>query len=184
MTCIVGLAAAGKVFIGADSAGLAGLDMAVRADRKVFRNGEFIIGFTSSFRMGQLLAVKLAPPKYHPDVEPWRYMVEDFVEAVRRCLREGGFSKKADEVESGGHFLVGFRGRVFHIESDFQVGERVEGFDATGCGESFALGSLLETGRRIDLLEPRDRVLRALKAAETFSAGVRSPFHIEEAAFP
>jgi ATP-dependent protease HslVU (ClpYQ) peptidase subunit len=176
MTCIVGLAHQGRVIIGADSAGVAGLDMTVRADRKVFRNGEFIMGFTSSFRMGQLLAVKLSPPKYHPDVEPWRYMVDDFVENVRRCLRDGGFMRRDHDVEQGGDFLVGFRGRVFSIESDFQVGERVEGFDACGCGAPFALGSLAETSGTDD---PVDRVQSALKVAERFSAGVRGPFHVE-----
>lgn len=178
MTCIVGIAHQGKVWIGADSAGVAGLDMMVRADRKVFRNGEFIMGFTTSFRMGQLLAVKFTPPKYHSDVDVWRYMVEDFVEGVRTCLSTGGFASKNNNVESGGVFLVGFKGRLFKIEGDFQVGERMGGFDACGCGESYALGSLMET----EALEPRDRVRRALEAAEILSAGVKSPFYIEEAA--
>jgi ATP-dependent protease HslVU (ClpYQ) peptidase subunit len=176
MTCIVALAHEGRVIIGADSAGVDGLDMTVRADRKVFRNGAFIMGFTSSFRMGQLLAVKLSPPRYHPDVEPWRYMVDDFVEAVRTCLRTGGFMRKHDDAEAGGHFLVGFRSRVFSIEGDFQVGERAEGFDAAGCGAPFALGSLAETS---GIADPVDRVRSALAVAERFSAGVRGPFHIE-----
>jgi ATP-dependent protease HslVU (ClpYQ) peptidase subunit len=178
MTCIVGLAHEGRVYIGADSAGVGGLDMMVRADRKVFRNGAFIMGFTSSFRMGQLLWVKLSPPHRHPDVEVWRYMVGDFAEAVRTCLKTGGFTKTDNGVESGGNFLVGFEGRLFNIGGDFQVGERVDGFDAAGCGESYALGSLAETGG----LAPRERVLRALAAAERFSAGVRGPFFIEELA--
>lgn len=176
MTCIVGLAHEGRVIIGADSAGVAGLDMTVRADRKVFRNGNFIMGFTSSFRMGQLLAVKLSPPHYHPDVEPWRYMVDNFVEAARTTLRNGGFMSKHNDVEEGGHFLVGFRGRIFSIESDFQVGERVEGFDAAGCGAPFALGSLAETS---GIYDPVERVRNALIVAERFSAGVRGPFHVE-----
>jgi hypothetical protein len=177
MTCIVGVCHEGRVLIGADSAGIAGYDRTIRADRKVFKNGEFVMGFTSSFRMGQLLAVKLAPPHYHPDVDVWRYMVGDFVEAARACLRTGGFSEINNAVERGGIFLCGFRGRLFKIESDFQVGESVDGFDAAGCGESYALGSLAET----DGWALHDRVLHALSAAERFSAGVKGPFHIEEA---
>jgi hypothetical protein len=176
VTCIVGLAEGGKVYIGADSAGVdGGLSLGIRADRKVFRNGDFIMGFTSSFRMGQLLAVKLTPPRWHPEDDPWRYMVGDFIDAVRTCLTAGGYSSKNNNVETGGSFLVGFQKRLFHVESDFQVGERIDCFDATGCGESYALGSLSETKNE----KPKSRVLRALAAAERFSAGVKGPFHVE-----
>lgn len=51
MTCIVGLEHNGRVYIGADSAGVSGWDLTVRADKKVFRNGSFLFGFTDSFRM-------------------------------------------------------------------------------------------------------------------------------------
>ncbi|WP_245320978.1 hypothetical protein [Bradyrhizobium sp. NAS96.2] len=53
MTCIVGLVDKGQVFIGGDSAGVNAerLALVVRNDRKVFRNGDFVMGFTSSFRM-------------------------------------------------------------------------------------------------------------------------------------
>ena len=63
MTCIVGLVHEGTVFIGGDSAGVAGLSLVVRADEKVFRNGDFLMDFTTSFRMGQLL-------RYNPDSPP------------------------------------------------------------------------------------------------------------------
>ncbi|MDB5358883.1 MAG: hypothetical protein JWO51_180 [Rhodospirillales bacterium] len=175
MTCIVGIVHKGSVVIGGDSAGVGGYDMQIRADRKVFRNGSLIMGFTSSFRMGQLLAVKLTPPRHHPDDDLWRYMVGPFVDEVRTVLSAGGYSKKENNVEEGGCFLVGFRGRLFQIESDFQVGERTDGFSAVGCGEAYALGSLAETDGRA----PDVRVRRALAAAERFSAGVRGPFHIE-----
>ena len=41
MTCIVGLVHGGKVYMGGDSAGVGGYCLTVRADEKVFRNGEF-----------------------------------------------------------------------------------------------------------------------------------------------
>lgn len=176
MTCIVGVAHGGRVVIGGDSAGVAGLDLVVRADRKVFRNGPFIMGFTSSFRMGQLLAYKLDPPKRFPDADVMKFMVTDFIGAVRQCLKDGGFARRDNDVESGGHFLVGYEGRLFHIGGDYQVGENVCGYDATGCGESFAIGSLAET----EALDPLERVSHALAVAEKFSAGVRSPFHTLE----
>jgi ATP-dependent protease HslVU (ClpYQ) peptidase subunit len=173
MTCIVGLVHEGKVLIGGDSAGVGGLDIQNRKDVKVFTNGDFAMGCTTSFRMIQLLQYKLSPPKRHPDVDVMRFMVTDFVEEVRKLFRDGGFTTKDKEAENGGTFLVGHAGRLFRVDSDFQVGERADGFDSCGCGESYALGSLACTEGML----PRERVERALVVAARFSAGVRGPFH-------
>ena len=50
MTCIVGVAHKGAVYIGGDSAAVAGWALTCRADHKVFKNGDFVMGFTTSFR--------------------------------------------------------------------------------------------------------------------------------------
>ena len=175
MTCIVGLVHEGTVFIGGDSAGVAGLSLVVRADEKVFRNSDFLMGFTTSFRMGQLLRYSLEPPRRHPDDDIHQYMVVDFVNAVRRCLKAGGYASKEDEVESGGTFLVGYAGHLFTVDSDYQVGTPEDGFAAVGSGQHIALGALFATQGQAT---PRDRVLTALMSAERFNAGVRGPFHI------
>lgn len=176
MTCIVGLVHENTVLMGGDSAGVGGLDIQNRKDVKVFTNGDFICGCTSSFRMIQLLQFKLQAPKRHPDTDVMRFMVTDFVEDVRKLFREGGFTTKDKDVESGGTFLVGYAGRLFCIDSDFQVGERADGFDAVGCGAAYALGAMAASTST----PPRDRVLKALQVAERFSAGVRGPFVIVE----
>lgn len=176
MTCIVGLVDEGKVYIGGDSAGVAGLDIAGRADQKVFKVGEFIMGFTTSFRMGQLLKCSLTPPKRYTDNDIYKFMVTDFIDSVRKCLKNGGFAKKDNEVESGGTFLIGYSGRLFRIEDDYQVGENILPFDSCGCGQSFALGSFHATQNEKD---PMKRINMALEAAEEFSAGVKRPFTIQ-----
>jgi len=178
MTCIIGLLDKGGVYIGADSAGMAGYGLTVRADEKVFINGDFIMGFTSSFRMGQLLRYSLKPPKYHPDIDLNEYMVTDFINAVRDCLKTGGYAKKDKDAETAGVFLVGFKGRLFKVESDYQVGVSALAYDACGCGEDIALGSMYSNSS----LPPRERIQQALGAAEQFSAGVRHPFVIKELA--
>ena len=182
MTCIVGIAEGGTVWIGGDSAGVetGSLGLVARSDKKVFRNGNFVMGFTSSFRMGQLLAYKLSPPKRHADDDVMAYMVNDFIDAVRECLKKVGYAQKTNDEESGGTFLVGYAGRLFHVSGDYQVGESVHGFDACGCGEKIALGALYSTKGA----EPEKRLRHALTAAETFSAGVRSPFVIEQTDTP
>lgn len=176
MTCIVGLLHDDSVYIGGDSAGVAGYGLTVRADEKVFINGDFIMGFTSSFRMGQLLRYSLKPPKYHPDIDLTEYMVTAFVNAVRECLKTGGYAEKKEEKEKAGTFLVGFRGKLFKIDSDYQVGIPSQSFDACGCGEDIALGSMYSNSS----LLPIERITQALEAAEQFSAGVRRPFIIKQ----
>lgn len=176
MTCIAGLVHDGKIWIGGDSAGVGDYALTVRADRKVFVNDGFVMGFTSSFRMGQLLRHAFTPPRPQPDEDLDRFMVTSFVDGVRDCLKRGGYAEKHNEVETGGVFLVGHAGRLFRIDSDYQVGEAADGFDAVGCGSDIALGSLHSTANGF---APRERVRMALTAAERFSAGVRGPFHIE-----
>lgn len=175
MTCIVGLVEDGKVYIGGDSAGTAGWSLTIRKDAKVFRNGDFLIGGTSSFRMLQLLRYAFLPPAYDESTDLERYMATKFVDAVRETFKAGGFAQKTSDQESGGHFLVGFRGRLFHIESDYQAGEAVCGYDAAGCGADIALGALFATPS----MRPKKRLELALQAAEQHNAGVRGPFCIE-----
>lgn len=175
MTCIVAIAHGGKVYVGADSAGVCGLDLRVRADRKVFANGDFLMGFTTSFRMGQLLQHSLSPPKRRPDRDVLAFMSVEFVDAIRECLKHGGFAKKSSEQEEGGDFIVGYAGRIFTVHGDYQVAECSDSAAAVGCGSAYALGALFANRKR----SPRERVKEALLAAEAHSAGVRGPFYIE-----
>jgi len=172
MTAIVGLTRRGSVFIGGDSAGLCGLSLSVRADAKVFRNGGYLFGFTSSFRMGQLIRYALSLPE--PDGDLDRFMVTKFVDGLRDCLKSGGWARKEEEQELGGTFLVGVRGRLFTVYDDYQVAKAADGYAAVGSGDSVALGALYATAGRG--MRPRARIDLALRAAERFSAGVRGPF--------
>lgn len=184
MTCIVGLVHDGEVFIGGDSAGVADWNLTIRTDQKVFSNGPFIFGFTTSYRMGQLLRYSLEIPG-HPALASGKnleaYMVKNFVDAVRECLQKGGFAEKDKEAEKGGEFLVGVRGRLFTIHDDYQVGEPKQGFYAMGTGAQVAMGSLWTTAElnRVDSrplqIPPTHRVMLALNAAEQLNIGVRGP---------
>lgn len=174
MTCIVGLMDTGRVYIGGDSAGVGGLDLIIRSDPKVFRNGEFIFGFTSSFRMGQLLRFSFKAPPRPEGVDDYQFLVTSFINSIRTCLKEGGFAASKDGVESGGSFLLGYRGNLYNISGDYQVGIAADGFDSCGCGQQIALGSLFSTKGQ----SPETRIDLALKAAENYSAGVRGPFTV------
>ena len=187
MTCIAGLVDEKNqiVYIGADSAGTNDADQqTIRADTKVFRNGNLLFGCTGSFRMVQLLQYSLSLPLYIPsegDDDPlFRYMVTDFINSVRTCLKDGGFAKKEDERERGGSFLVAWQGRLFCIGSDYQVEEAINGYNAVGSGDDLALGVLHVTS--LLNLSPEQRLRHALEAAAYHNSSVRHPFilkHIE-----
>lgn len=174
MTCIVGSIDNGTIYMGGDSAGVAGYSIQRRADCKVFVSGDFIMGFTSSFRMGQILQYSFTPPIMKENQDLFAYMATDFADGIRDCLKAGGYARINSNEESGGTFLVGYKGRLFTIEDDFQISEQLENYAAVGCGQDIALGSMFSTkGQPIE-----QRIRTALEAAEEYSAGVRGPFNI------
>lgn len=161
--------------MGADSAGVSGLSLSVRADVKAFCKGPYVFGFTDSFRMGQLIRYQLDVPAPKEMVSS-EFMCTVFIDALRRCLKEGGWAEQDKDRENGGNFLVGVRGRLFEVYSDYQVAEYVAPFAATGCGQDLILGSLHSTSG--PGWSPEQRLTTALEAAEHFSAGVCGPFTI------
>ena len=175
MTCIVGLVEAGKVLIGGDSAGVDHYDITAVSAPKVFSNSGFVFGFTTSFRMGQLLRYRFRPPHREVGDDLMRYMVTDFIDAMRKTLSEAGYARKENEQESSGTFLVGHAGRLFRIEDYYSIIESANGYDACGCGQDIARGSLYST----KCLQGYERVLQALEAASHHSAGVCAPFQVE-----
>lgn len=172
MTCIVAVTDGETVWMGADWAGVDGYSLAIRKDPKIYKVGEFMFGFTSSFRMGRLLGYKFVPPDHHSEWDIERYMTTAFIDALRDTLKAGGYARTKDGAEEAGEFLVGYRGRIFRICSDYQVGENLGDFDAVGCGAELALGAMHATPGKNAI----DRITTALEAAEAFSAGVRRPF--------
>ena len=172
MTAVAALIDKGVIHMGADSAGVGGLHLVVRKDEKVFVNGPFIMSCTSSFRMIQLLRYSFKPPKRPKCITDAEFMSTVFVDAIRGCFKTGGFARSESGQEAGGTFIVGYKGKLYSIDSDFQVGIPADSFCAAGCGVDLCLGSLYSTKGQ----PPKERLITALKAAERFSAGVRGPF--------
>jgi hypothetical protein len=174
MTCVVGLEHGGVVYLGADSAAVSRERLRSRADPKAFRVGPYVMGYTTSFRMGDVLRYSFAPPD-PPERGLDRFMATTFIDAARAAFREAGVATSASGVESCGAFLVGVRGRLFTVESDYQVGVERAGFHAVGSGDQVALGALYATAKMKD---PRARVRLALAAAERFTGDVRRPWRL------
>ncbi len=176
MTCIVGLIDGEDVYLGGDSAVTVGNEITPQRQPKVFRNGEFLLGSSGSARIKQLLCYSFTPPKrpFAKDLES--YMATDFLNALRRCFKDAGLARKISEEESYyGSVLIAYRGRLFHLGSNYSMHEAHYGYDAIGNGSEIAKGALYATRS----LPPRERITLALEAAAEHVHYVRPPFTIE-----
>lgn len=180
MTCIVGIVDKenGVTYIGGDSLGSSSSFKCVRNDRKVFKvkgSNNSCIGFTTSYRMGNLLTYcgNLIPEN---EILNHETMVVNFVPRIIKLFGSHGFQENKSGELSGGTFLVAQDDRLFKIQSDYQVEEHIENYNACGCGSIAALGSLHSTSKLN--LSPIERIRLSLQAATAFIPGVEPPFYI------
>ena len=174
-TCIVAVKTKRDgIWLGGDSAGTGpSYCQFTMRKPKIFRNGSCLIGYTSSFRMGQLLQYKLTVPIRKTSQDRDHYMVHDFTEAVRTCLKDGGYTTVKDEHHEGGVFIIVYDGEIYKIQSDYACLMHADPYVAVGCGEDFALGAM-STEKALS----KGSVLLALRTACFLSAGVGSPFYL------
>lgn len=183
MTCIVGVETKGGVWIGGDSATIAGWSIELTGRPKVFRVGEFLIGVAGSPRVSGLLRHAFNPPPVPKKSKRLDgYMVTKFVPALRAVLGEAAAEKRQHDVagiDGSSHIMVGVRGRLIEVQSDYQVTYMQAGYGAIGCADEVALGALHALSNAAPQREPRELVLAALEAAQAHNIGVRGPFIIE-----
>lgn len=187
MTTIVGIRCTDRIVMGADAAACGATGIEVRHDTKVFETDGYLIGYTTSFRMGQILRYCTAYPTPPEDGDLHAFMVQEFVPAIRQAFEDHGFKKsmelsgKTDTVahsqsgqDWGGSFLVGVRGELFFVGDDFQVGIPALAHHAIGSGAHVAYGVLFATQD----LQPEERIRIALEASVEHTMCVRPPFCI------
>ena len=176
MTCIVGLEVKNGVMMGCDSVSVSVEYHTIEKTRlkKVFIvQDKFLIGYTTSFRMGQILQYDLSIPKQAKKQSGLEYLSTTFIDAVRDCLKKGGFKTVSNEVETGGTFLVGYKNRLYTVQDDFSVISNTDGYAAVGSGASYALGKLWGNDHK-----PKKRIIEALKAAAHFNITVCNPYYV------
>jgi len=178
MTCVVGFIDRDEntIHMGGDTAGVSGLDVRSRADSKVFQKGDMLIGFTTSFRMGQLLQYVFEVPAHPKDMNAFEYLSSIFIDDLIKCLKQNHWATVDNNHITGGTFLLGYRGDLYTIYDDFQISITHTHYAACGCGENYALGALY--AQEDHNTSGYRKLLKALSAAATFSGGVSPPFNI------
>jgi len=147
MTCVIGYIdkAKNKLYIGADSMmSTENMKMYVNIDnQKVFQNGEFTFGVCGSPRMMSLLRYSLLVPERTIHQLDTDYMNTDFIESVRNLFISSGFGGlDANNTQTGGVFLVGYNGKIYRVDSDYQVLLIDDDYISIGSGCEYALGAL------------------------------------------
>lgn len=176
MTCIVGLVHRGTVWMGADSASTDDSTYICVKNTKVYHSNKMIVGYTSSWRMGQLLQNSIQFPSHRPGMDDLAYITTVFLDAVLTCFKKKGFAKIENNEASGGTFLVGYRGHLYSVNDDFGVEAPIAPYASCGSGQYHANGAMHALTRTN--LSPKVKILRALEASAAFNCGVRAPFHV------
>ncbi len=176
MTCVAGVVEHGIIYFASDSIAVGGSDYrkTIQRDGKVFKRNGMLFGTCGSVRMKQLLRYIVHIPEYDEKIDIMEYLTGPFVDAIRSCFKDAGFAKIEANQEEGGIFMIGFRGELFYIEREYNVGRPINDYFAIGCGDEVACGSLYTSGQMG--MEPVPRLQLALRAAEHHITDVSSPF--------
>jgi len=184
MTLIGGVVSGKQVIIAGDRAALSPEELTsdTLKQPKVFRSGELVLGGSESFRMIQVLQYQLKIPPLTDfalsDGDPMRYMVEEFIPAVRELLTDNGFNETGEEASPPGNIMVGLRGHLYVIQGDYAVMEATDPFDAIGFGKTAFLGAI----RAVRIAQPKlaahHQLALAMEVAESVTFAVKGPFDI------
>lgn len=177
MTCIVAIQKDGKVFMGGDTAGSddeSGMIATYRTP-KVFKRGEYLIGYAGSFRFGKLMQYTLDLPPVPKDCTTPEKLDEFMNKILMNSLKKQckDLDLEKDEMDFDG--LIGLRGHIFEISNDWCALECAQDWNAIGSGTKYAWGSLFTTESWKD---PKKRIQMALSAAAEYSMSVAPPFTI------
>lgn len=151
MTCIVGIEAQELgnpcIVMGADRICYGWEESYDSTESKIvnFVLGQtnIFVGYTSSFRFGQIIKYHFIPPRpkeeLRREMELLRYLHKDFVPALRRTLEQQNFSEIKDNVsDSDSTALIGIAGRIFCLQHDYSILRSTRGYYSIGSGAPYA----------------------------------------------
>lgn len=177
MTCIVGIESKGKVYVGGDSAGTrADGSQRSLADKKVFINDGILFGVCGLPKVMDALEHGLDVPKRSRKDNVRKYINRQLMPAIIETLDDAQCTEKHHGSSSfEGAFLMAFAGKLYTVETNFQVITTARGFNSVGSGSDIAMGSL-HASRNVR--NARARILTALEASAINNAAVRPPFTV------
>jgi ATP-dependent protease HslVU (ClpYQ) peptidase subunit len=161
VTCIVGVRAKGRLYLGADSAIVEKRGITLSSDPKAWRSGGALIGFAGDWLAGDLFRRIDFPSAIE---EAW--LRRGFPAQWRKLRSEIAGDSKIDYA-----LLIAALGAFWYFEEDTIIGVAGD-FAAVGSGQDVARGALHATPKK----PPVARALAALEAAAALTPSVRGPF--------
>jgi hypothetical protein len=137
MTLIVGVDfTLGKnkyLYMAGDKCGSNGFTKDLYVKPKIFRRDDLAFGYTSSFRMGQILEYSTIS-KDLPDWTEEKNVYTSFVNWAKTAMKDGGFLEEKSGVISGGSFIFYNGKSLYEVQDDFSLLVPEDGLLAVGSG--------------------------------------------------
>lgn len=111
------------------------------SSKKIFKHGDMLMGYTTSFRMGQLLENCLEIPERSEGLTDYQYLVKQFVPALRKLYTGEGYMLATEK--DGGTFIIGWHGQLYEIADDFAVLHSSNCFTSVGSGTPYAKAAFM-----------------------------------------
>lgn len=184
MTCIAAIVEKQKVFMSSDSCEYyrgcmsnCGTKIAIKTIEYKGQDTQMLIGTAGLSRVSELIKHRFTPPVRKCEVLP--YLVGDFTNTFRDCLREAGALYKSNEEENIDYVaLIGYCGKLYRWCNNYSIRECVEGFEVVGSGHiARALLYAIKDNRK---MTPYDKLQKTQEYAAYHAEGVRPPFFFNE----
>ncbi|EON7974069.1 hypothetical protein HI146_RS28735, partial [Escherichia coli] len=156
MTCIIAHTDGVSSFIAGDKLGSNGFTKTVQTEPKVFEK-EFIklhddgltrtkevmaLGYTTSFRMGQLLNYNLNLPEQDASQTFSQYLVLKVIPIIRQMFKEEWGARDASQDVGGGQFIILHNHTIYEVQEDFSVLQPKTRITAVGSGTYHAIAAM------------------------------------------
>lgn len=171
MSCVVGVKNLNGIFMGADSAVVTDDHKGYIKEAKLFRKGDFIVGGAGLVKGISLVRYQKWPELGDMHIEEYMHNVLSHW-IMRKFLKHKIATVEDEAITSPTDFIVGYKDRLFSIDSAFGVTETARDYVAIGAGYPYALGSLYSSKE----INVKAKTHIALAAASEFSINVYSPF--------
>lgn len=171
MTCVIALVKHDRIHMMGDKMSSGEGLKNITKRPKVFKKEGFIVGYSGSFRIGQLLEFTWNPPKILVGTDFDTFMYKTVVDSLKECMVADGSSSETE----GESLLLGYQGVLYELQEDYSLFE-LENYGAVGCGWLSALSALNALDMAGCEHSARERLQIALSTSAKLVPGVSSEY--------
>lgn len=176
MTTIAALTHDGQVYMASDSCAIDYSRAYQLNEPKILKIGPLLIGLSGYLLDHDLIRYGWTAPTQGRDEDDDRYVRWTVARSLRDFIRnQRHLDTSRGHENAGWGCLIGLRGRLYALDSDFTITPLAEPYGATGSGGSYAMGVLHALAHTNSTLAPRERLDLAVQAACTLDPYTRAP---------